>query len=255
MIDADQQPADGVMLFGTDLADEHRTRQPCQPARPEGEIAHVREQQAQGGVQRDGQHGSDDHREIFGVGQWLEQPAFLGFQCQYRQKRHRDHQQREETRASHFFHGVNHHAVIVLFLARPLPLFQFFVRLFHHHDGGIHHGPHGDCDAAQRHDIRGEAHHADGDKRNQDSDGNSEHGNDGARHVPEKNQNHQRDNRQLFHQRVPQVVDRAQDEFGAVVDGHHTHARREAGCHFFELRFNALNHGQGILALAHHHDS
>ena len=34
-----------------------------------------------------------------------------------------------------------------------IPLFQPFMRVFNHHDGGIHHRPHGNGDPAQGHNI------------------------------------------------------------------------------------------------------
>ncbi len=34
-----------------------------------------------------------------------------------------------------------------------IPLFQPFMRVFNHHDGGIHHRPHGNGDPTQGHNI------------------------------------------------------------------------------------------------------
>jgi len=95
-------------------------------------FAHVREHQAHGGIERDGQHRGHDHGQVLGVGERLEQPAFLRFQRQHRQERDGDHEQREETGPSDFLDRVDHHAVIVFVPPRALPLFELLMCLLDH---------------------------------------------------------------------------------------------------------------------------
>ena len=68
-----------MVLFGMDGADEDGAGGAGDPAWTEIEIAHVGEHESQGGVERDGQDGGHDHREVFRVSEGLEETAFLGF--------------------------------------------------------------------------------------------------------------------------------------------------------------------------------
>ena len=105
------------------------------------------------GIEGDRQNRRNDHRKILGVRQRLEQSAFLRFQGQNRQERHRDNQQRKKTRAAHLLYRVNHHAVVILLPPRTLPLFQLLVDLLHDYDRRIHHRTDCDGNASERHDV------------------------------------------------------------------------------------------------------
>ena len=94
-----------MLLLGVDLADEHGVGGAREPARAEAEVSHVREQQAQRGIERDGEQRGDDHGEVLRVGERLEEPALLRFEREDRQEGDRDHQQREEARAADFLHA------------------------------------------------------------------------------------------------------------------------------------------------------
>ena len=224
---------------------------------PEREVLHVREQQPHRRVERDRQHRRHDHGEVLGVGQRLEQPAFLRFERQHRQERDGDHQQREEARPADFLHRVDDDAVVVLLAAGPLPLLELLVRLLHDHDRGVHHGADGDGDAAERHDVRASAPSARiGMNAIDDRDRDRDDRDDRARDVPQEDQDDERDDDQLFDQRVLQVVDRAQDQLGAVVGGDHLDARRAApGSISLSLAFTRSMTSQRVLALAHDDDA
>ena len=84
-----------------------------QPARPEIEVAQAHQHQPQGGIERDGQHRGHDHGEVLGVGQRLEQAAFLRLQRQHGQERDGDHQQREEAGAADLLDGFDDHVAVV----------------------------------------------------------------------------------------------------------------------------------------------
>ncbi len=138
IIQADQHAADGMLGFGTNPSGQQASGQAAQPLGPEAECPDVSEGHAQRRIERDGQHGGDDHREALGVGQRLEQPPFLRFEGQHRQKRHRDDQQRKEAGAGDLLDRAHHHFLVVPAAAFTFPLFQALVDLLDHHDGGIH---------------------------------------------------------------------------------------------------------------------
>ncbi len=75
-----------------------------------------------------------------------------------RNKGQGDDQQANEQRGSHFHGGVGNHLPaggVVNLLTRMLmiPLLKPFVRIFNHHNGGIHHRTDGNRYPSQRHDI------------------------------------------------------------------------------------------------------
>ena len=71
------------------------------PAKPGMRKLSLRKKkQAQRRVERDGQDRGHDHGEVLGVGERLEQAAFLRFQRQHRQEGDGNHQQREEAGAA-----------------------------------------------------------------------------------------------------------------------------------------------------------
>ncbi len=78
VVDPDQETADGVFVLGSEWC-PRRTALVARhsQAGPEAEILHVGKEQPQGRVQGDRQDGGDDHGQVLGVGQGLEQAAFL----------------------------------------------------------------------------------------------------------------------------------------------------------------------------------
>lgn len=89
------------------------------------------------------------------AGQTDDLPALRG---KDRNKGQGDDQQANEQRGSHFHGGVGNHLPaggVVNLLTRMLmiPLLKPFVRIFNHHNGGIHHRTDGNRYPSQRHDI------------------------------------------------------------------------------------------------------
>ena len=119
--------------------------------------------------QGDGQTSGGRHGVGFGECQWREQLAFLGFQSEHRQETQRDNQQREKQRGSHFRRCTAHDFPATDLLLQDLLALQMFVGVFHHNNSRIHHGTHGDGNAAQGHDIRVDALPVHDDKRGQDT--------------------------------------------------------------------------------------
>lgn len=123
-----QQAIQWITVFGQDAA----THQPTHQHRNEG----------------DGQAGGNRHGIGLGVGQRREQPPFLGFESEHGQEAEGDDQQRKEQRGSHLAGGLLDDTPMVGVIARP-SLFQMFVQVLDHDNGGIDHGADGDGDAAQ----------------------------------------------------------------------------------------------------------
>ncbi len=73
--------------------------------------------------------------------------------------------------------------------------------------------------------------------------------------MPEEEEDHQCDDDHDFDQRGLHVVDRARDQVGAIVDGDDPDTGRQAGLDLPHLRLDALDHLEGVLAVAHDDDA
>ena len=83
---------------------------------------------------------------------------------------------------------------------------------------------------------------------------NRDDGDERARHVPQEDEDDDGDDRQLLEERVPQVVDRSEDQVRPVVRGDDLHALRQRRLELLQLRLHAVDHPQRVLALPHHDD-
>ena len=131
-------------------------------------------------------HRGDEHGQGLGIGQRLEQTAFLGLEGQDRKERDGDDQEGEEARTGDLLDGRDDDRPVV---ARPsvlLPLFEPLVGLLDDDDGGVDQGADGDGDAAEGHDVGRDPHQPEGDEgqKNRDRDGDDR--DEGARDVPEE---------------------------------------------------------------------
>ena len=88
LVDADQQPAERMLFFAADLvAVTHRgVDQAAPPLPPPVAASQTSQGQPQRRVKRDRQQRRDQHGQALGVGQRMEQPAFLPFQGQHREE-------------------------------------------------------------------------------------------------------------------------------------------------------------------------
>ena len=212
LVHPNEDPADRVMLLRMDFADEHRVCHPREPRRPEGQRSCMREHQPHRRIERDGEHGRDDHREVLRVRERLEQTPFLGLERQHGQEGDRDHQQREEARTTDFLHRVDDHAAVVFLAAGPIPDLQLLVGLLHDDDRRIDHGTHSDRDAAERHDVGAQPHQPHRDEGDDDRHGNRDDRDDRARYVPEEDEDHDRNDDQFLDERVLEGGDGALDQ-------------------------------------------
>ncbi len=96
-----------------------------------------------------------------------------------------------------------------------------------HHDARVHQHADGDGDSAQRHDVRTDVRALHEQERTEDGEGQRNGDDENAAEVPEEKNVRQRDQHDLFDQRVAQRVDRVVDEDAAIVERHDLHVRRE----------------------------
>ena len=208
-----------------------------------GSVSRVRlahQQQPQRRIQRERKNGRAQQRKALGVNQRPEQLAFLAFQHQHRQKRHRDHQQRKERGPRHFANGFEDHGFVGKRLARTLMQFQLLVGLLHHHDGRIDQFAAGQRDPGKRKNIDAHAQVIERNKRDQHRHRNGHHRNNRAGEVPQENQDHHHHGDDDFHQRAPRIGDGPLDQLRSVVDRHHAYAGRHARRDLVQPRLHVL---------------
>ena len=243
-----------MFFFGVDGPHADVIDQLAQAQGPEVEILQPDEEQPQGRVQGDGQDRGDDHGQGLGIGQGLEQPPFLGLQGQHRQEGNGDHQQGEKTGAGHLLDRLDDGLPVIPLPAGPVPLLQFFVRLFDHHDGRVHQGADGNGDPPQGHDVGADPQETEGDEGQKNGHGNGDQGNQGAGDVPEKEQDHQGHGDHDLDNGGLQVVYGPEDQVGAVIDRDDLHSGRQAGLDLLDFGLHPIDDVQGVLPLPHDHD-
>ena len=204
--------------------------------------------------QGDGEDGRGRHRKGFGEGQRAEEPALLGLQHEDGHKGDDDDDQGEEDAPAHLLAGADHggEAVPAVLFA---PFGEVAITVFHHDDGGVHQNADGQRDAAERHDVGGDLQKVHGDERDHHGDRQSEDRHEGGAEMKEEKNHHQADHHDLLDQRLLEVFDGKEDQLGTVVGGNDPDAFRQARCDLLDLRFDGVDHLEGVLAVAHHHDA
>ena len=215
-----------MRLLGSNAADGHCVDDPAEPCRSELEASHAREQDAERWVEGDHERRRHEHRQRLGVGERLEQPAFLRLERQHREERHRDDQQREEARRRHFPDGLEDDLVIVGRRAVALGKLQLLVSLLDDDDRRVHQFAHRDGDAAKRHDVRGHPHRLERDERHEHGHRERDQRDERARHMPQEQQHDEDDGQDHLDERLAHVVDGAADQGRAVVDRDNLHPCR-----------------------------
>ena len=184
----------------------------AEPRGPELEAPHAREEHLQCGDERDHEARRHEHRERLGVGERLEQPPFLRLERQHREKRHGDHEQREEARRRYFPDRGQDDLVIVARRSVALRLLELLMRLFHDDDRGVYQLAHRDRDATQRHDVRSNSQCVERDERHEHGNRKGDERDERARHVPQEQQHDEDDGEHHLDQCLAHVVDRAADQ-------------------------------------------
>ncbi len=244
-----------MILLAVDLSDQDGVGDSRQEPRPEGKILHVREQQPDCRIEGDRQKGGNDHRKVLGKCQRLEEPAFLGFERENGHERYRDHQQREKARPSDLLDGADHDRFEIPGPALHIPVLELLVRLLDYHDRRVHHGPDGDGNPAERHDIRGQVHFVHGDERDHHRDRYCDDRDQSARDVPEEDQNDQAYDEQLFRQGGFEGLDGSLDEVRAVVGGYQLDALGQVGFDLRELCLDPFDDAERVFTVAHDDDT
>ena len=174
-------------------------------------------EQPDGRVEGDGQDGRNGHGEVLREGQGFEETAFHPFQSKDRHEGDGNDQKGKKARPAHFFDRVDHNVLITALSAPGIPVLQLFMRLFHDHNGCIHHGADGNGNPAEAHDIGRNPHQIHGDEGEDDRNRDGNDGNKGRRDMPEKDQDHKADDDKLFEQRSLERINGPFDQIGPVI--------------------------------------
>src|SRR4051812_9342074 len=125
--------------------------------------------------------------------------------------------------------------------------------IFGDHDRRIDEHANRDGDAGQRHDVAGDArllHQQEGD---QNRDWQRQRDDQDAAEMPEEQNMRERDEDDLLRERVLQGIDRAVDEFTAIIERLDADAGWQARSDFLDFLLHALDHRLCVLTHAHHH--
>ena len=127
------------------------------------------------------------------------------------------------------------------------PLFELFVSIFHHDDGGVHHGANGDSDTREAHDVRGNTQVIHTDEGHQYSNGQREDDHQGAGEVKKK---YQTDHTHRYDQLDNLLFEGGHgslNEIRTIIGGYDFHAFGEARRNvFLDFFFDPLDHIKDI---------
>ena len=127
--------------------------------------------------------------------------------------------------------------------------------VFGHHDSRIDEHADGDGDSAQRHDVRRDARAFHEQERAQHRERQRNGDDENAAEVPEEEHVRQRDQNDLFNQRVAQRVHRMIDENAAVIEGNDRYARRKPRLNLADLLLDGFDDLARIGSVADDDDS
>ncbi|CZU30534.1 Uncharacterised protein [Enterobacter cloacae] len=116
-----------------------------------------------------------------------------------------------------------------------IPLFEPFVRVFNHDDGGIHHRADGNGNASQRHNVGVQSLEMHDDKGNTQAKRQRDNRDQRRSNVPQEQGADDGHHDKLFKQFGTQVVDCPIDELAAIVGGHNLNPFRQAGLQRLQL--------------------
>ena len=125
------------------------------------------------------------------------------------------------------------------------------MRVFHHDDGGIDHGPDGNGDTAETHDIGCDTQIVHADKRHDNRHGQGENYHQSAGQVKQEDETDYTDGKGQLDDLIFQSTDGALDQVRPVIGGDNLHtfgkAGRDVGLNFF---FDPLDNGKNIFTEA-----
>ena len=203
--------------------------------------------------QCNGKKGGKEHRKGLRVGQRLEEPSRLRLQCENGKKSHADDKKRKEKRRADLLGGFDDHIRPVPGPARLLPLLQFFMGVFHHDDGGVHHRADRDGDAAQTHDVRRKPKIIHADEGNENGNGQRENDHESAGQMEKKDDADHADRDRQFDDLFLQGIDGALDQVGSVIGGDNLHPFGKAGDDIlFDPLLDPFDHIEDVFAKPDH---
>ena len=124
-----------------------------------------------------------------------------------------------------------------------------------HHNRAVHHGPHGNGNATQAHDVGVQAHDLHDNQAAQHGGGNDENRHQTAAQVQQEDGADQGDDEHFFEELLDEVVDGPLDERGAVVLGDHIHADRQPLLEVVDLGLDVADDFERVFAGAHDDDA
>ena len=214
--------------------------------------AAAHEQDHQRRHQRHRQQCRRRHGEGLGVGERLEQAAFLRLQREDRKERHGDDQEAEEQRRTDLDGGLDQHLGPRLVRGRP---FQMLVGVLDHDDRGVDHRADGDGDAAEAHDVGAQAQQIHAEIGDQYPDRQRDDGDQRAADMQEEYDADEGDDDALLDQRASERVDCAVDQVRAVIDGVEGHALGQARRNLGDPLLDVADHGECVFAEPLQHDA
>ena len=134
-------------------------------------------------------------------------------------------------------------------------VFDVLVGIFNHDDGCVHHGAHSYGYAPQAHDIGVDAlplHYHESDEYPY---GQGDNTHESAAKMEEENDANKRHDNTFFNERSFQVVYGPQYKVRTVVNSFDLHSLWQTGLKLLQSLFHILNHFEGILTVAHDHDT
>jgi hypothetical protein len=186
---------------------------------------------AQNRHQRDGQDGGTDHGKGLGEGQRMKHLAFHAGEREDRNEGKNDDDHGKGDGPAHKPRGVERDLPDVFAIVAVLlfVLLRLANHVFGHHNARVDEHADGDGDSSQRHDVRRDARALHEQERAQHRERQRNGDDKNAAEVPEEEHVRQRDQNDLFNQRVAQRVDGMIDEDAAVVERNDLHARGKPG--------------------------
>ncbi len=133
-------------------------------------------------------------------------------------------------------------------MSRP---FEMLVGVLHHDHARVDHDADRDGDSSERHDVRVDAEGVHDQERREETDRQGEDRHESAAEVEEEQDAHERNDDHLLRQLASQDLDRLPDKGGPIVDGNDLDTLGKPCLELLELRFDAFDCGQSVLAEAH----
>ena len=136
-----------------------------------------------------------------------------------------------------------------------VPSLNMLVRVFDHHHRRVDHRADRDGDPAQRHDVSVDPLKPHYEEREHDAERQGEHRHQGRSHMPQEQRANDGNDDEFFDQLFGEIVDRAVDQRGPIVDCHHLNAGGQAFLQAGDPRFHRRDRVACIFSGAQDNDA